>query len=276
MTSTFFKRLFKLTGTIITLYGLSECTYHDLDNLLDCDSNGLSVTITNISHPSSCRTADGSLTVSVLGGNNPYRFRLNGGALLDTEQFNNLSGGTYTVTVVDAQGCQREAATTLQAPDADISFSAVTNPDSGCTTGNGSFTIEGIGSNAPFQYKFSDSFFSSANTFTGLKHGGYQVSVRDASGCVLTTSVTISKAESGLSYSAEIADIIKNNCAVSQCHISGAQSPDLSAYKGVKNNSALVKSLTTSKFMPPAGSKALTAEQISKIACWVEDGAKQN
>jgi hypothetical protein len=276
MTHTITKRLFKVTTTIITLYCLSECTYHDLNNLVDCSSNSILATVTDISNPTSCSASNGSFTVSVLGGKDPYHFRLNGGALLDNEQFSDLTGGTYTVTVVDAQGCQGEVATTLQAPDADISFTAVTIPDSGCTKGNGSFTIQGIGSNAPFQYKFSETSFSSANTFTGLKHGGYQVSVRDASGCVIIASVSISKAESGVSYAAEISDIIKNNCAVSQCHISGAQSPDLSAYKGVKNNSASVKSLTTSKFMPPSGSQALTAEQIAKIACWVEDGAKQN
>jgi hypothetical protein len=276
MTRTITKRFFKVTTTIITLYCLSECTYHDLNNLVDCSSNSLLLTVADTSNPTSCSAFDGSFTVSLLGGKSPYQFRLNGGALVDKGQFNNLTGGAYTVTVVDAQGCQSEVATTLQAPNADISFSAITKPDSGCTKGNGSFTIEGIGSNAPFQYKFSETSFSSANTFTGLKHGGYQVSVRDASGCVITASVTISKAESGVSYSTEIADIIKNNCAVSQCHISGGQSPDLSAYKGVKNNAASVKSLTTSKFMPPSGSQALTAEQIAKIACWVDDGAKQN
>ncbi len=34
-----------------------------------------------------------------------------------------------------------------------------------------------------------------------------------------------------------------------------------------------VKERTANKSMPPAGKTALTAEQIAKIACWVEDGA---
>lgn len=38
----------------------------------------------------------------------------------------------------------------------------------------------------------------------------------------------------------------------------------------------VLKERTTNKSMPPTGKTALTADQIAKIACWVEDGAANN
>jgi hypothetical protein len=266
----------RLSINILLFCSLSQCTYHDLNNLVDCGSNSLLVIVEEVDIPTTCSASDGSIKVAAKGGEQPYAFRLNGGDLQEDVQFRDLNGGQYTITVIDSRGCTNEVVTTLQSPDADISFSTSTISDSGCAIGNGSFTIEATGKNSPFQYKFDENAFSSDNTFTGLQHGGYQVTIQDASGCVTTASVIIAKAASNISYAGEIADIIKNSCAVSRCHISGAQTPDLSAYKAVKNYAVSIKSLTTNKFMPPSGSPALTAEQIMKIACWVDDGAKQN
>lgn len=55
--------------------------------------------------------ANGSITLTVNGGTPPYTYLWNSGAT--TQNRTNLSAGTYTVTVTDAQGCQISKSATL-------------------------------------------------------------------------------------------------------------------------------------------------------------------
>lgn len=52
-----------------------------------------------------CGTDNGSITVTASGGEEPYAYRLNGGAAQSGQVFSSLSPGTYTVTVEDQTGC---------------------------------------------------------------------------------------------------------------------------------------------------------------------------
>lgn len=57
-----------------------------------------------------CGDANGSITAQVLsGGTAPFQYSLNGGALSDQNQFENLAAGTYTIAVTDASGCSVSA-----------------------------------------------------------------------------------------------------------------------------------------------------------------------
>ena len=49
---------------------------------------------------------NGTITVSGSGGTPPYRFKLNNGAYTTNTVFTNLAPGTYTVGVIDANGCK--------------------------------------------------------------------------------------------------------------------------------------------------------------------------
>ena len=53
----------------------------------------------------SCSAGNGSIIASVLGGNTPYSYSLNGGPSTTNNSFNSLSNGNYTVDVVDNSGC---------------------------------------------------------------------------------------------------------------------------------------------------------------------------
>ncbi|MBL0052100.1 MAG: hypothetical protein IPP29_11620 [Bacteroidetes bacterium] len=58
--------------------------------------------------------SDGSIDVTATGGTTPYTYLWNDG---DTnEDRTNLTAGTYTVTVTDANGCTEEATFTINEP----------------------------------------------------------------------------------------------------------------------------------------------------------------
>lgn len=53
----------------------------------------------------SCVSATGSITANGTGGTLPYTYSINGGAYTGTNIFNNLTPGTYAVSVMDGTGC---------------------------------------------------------------------------------------------------------------------------------------------------------------------------
>jgi hypothetical protein len=56
---------------------------------------------------------DGSITVEAEGGTTPYQYILDNGTPQNEGLFNNLAGGDYLVTVVDANGCSWEILVTV-------------------------------------------------------------------------------------------------------------------------------------------------------------------
>ncbi|MEP2278699.1 SprB repeat-containing protein, partial [Maribacter sp.] len=63
-------------------------------------------TITRASGPGA---NDGSISVAVQGGTPPYTYVIDGGTPQDTNVFNNLSEGTYEITITDSVGCMEPA-----------------------------------------------------------------------------------------------------------------------------------------------------------------------
>ncbi len=76
-----------------------------------------------------------------------------------------------------------------------------------------------------------------------------------------------------ISYSADVAPIIQQNCAVSGCH-ADIQSPILNTVADIQNNATNIVVRVENGTMPPIG--PLTEEQVQKISCWVEQGALDN
>lgn len=61
-----------------------------------------------------------------------------------------------------------------------------------CSNNTGSITVTATGGAAPIQYSMNGGAFQSSNIFNGLSQGNYTISVRDNSGCVISTSATVS------------------------------------------------------------------------------------
>jgi gliding motility-associated-like protein len=117
-------------------------TYNILvrDNAADQCPATVSVTINNANTPilatvtssnATCANNDGFITVSgISGGVGPYTFQLDGNpvTLATGGRINNLAGGNYIVSVVDAQSCQRDFPVTVVFPGFVVTTTPVVTP----------------------------------------------------------------------------------------------------------------------------------------------------
>ena len=100
------------------------------------------------------------------------------------------NGGTYDVTVTDANGCENTAQTTVTisaGPSLTISGNDISC--FGDTDGDAEVVATGDG---PFSYSWSPSGGTGAIA-TGLGQGGYTVLVTDNNGCTSTENITINE-----------------------------------------------------------------------------------
>lgn len=239
----------------------------------DCSASDLAVTFVKVD-PESCTLVNGSITVTATGGKAAYTYALNAGNFGTNATFSNLSGGDYVVRVKDKNGCVVETdEIQLRIPGSDLTATVSTEPDTECVDNNGTITVNAAGGTAPYEYKLNNQAFGSSATFNALSAGNHTVTVKDAAGCQFPKAVTVQRGDTGTSLTADIMPIIETKCAVNGCH-NGSQSPNLSTKASVVSNAAAIKTQTQSGAMPKEGS--ITAAQKALIACWVDDGAKNN
>lgn len=134
---------------------------------------------------------NGSVIATATGGTGAYTYNLNGGVYGNTSNFNNLSAGTYTVGVQDANGCVQTFQTTVVEPT-QIVASAVSTPSTGS---NGTVTVSATGGNMPYTYSINGINFYSGVLFSNLAPGTYTVSVKDVNGCIGTVQVTVEETQ---------------------------------------------------------------------------------
>lgn len=253
------------------LYILAGCSSDD--DPVDCEKNGPSINLHQVTGATSCSSSDGSIEVAVNGGKEPYTFLLNGQPVESAGNLGSLSPGVYSVTVRDANLCDASLDNvTIQA--ADFSFTATLEPNTSCLGGTGAVTIDISGDNSPYMFKAADGDFITDNYFPGLSTGNHTFSVKDKNDCIVDLTVTISQGITGTSWTNHVLPIMEKNCAISGCHNGVSRSNNFLEYASAKAHAKAIKSKTQDRSMPFDG--ALTQNQIDLIACWVDDGAPQN
>ncbi|MDV6166885.1 PKD-like domain-containing protein [Flavobacterium sp. DG1-102-2] len=131
--------------------------------------------------------ATGSATVVATGGTGAYTYSWapSGGTAATAT---GLAGGTYTVTVTDANGCTATQSFTITQTPSIVLNGTSTNIS--CFGGaNGAATVSVIGGTAPYIYAWSSG--ATTNMISGLNAGVYTCTVTDANGCTATSSFTI-------------------------------------------------------------------------------------
>lgn len=130
-----------------------------------------------------CNGGTSSVVIGASGGTAPYT-----GLGTFTQ-----SAGTTTYTIADANSCPASAAVTLTQPAA----LTAPNPTSGTITVNGGTTTitQGAptGGVSPYSYSLNTGAFQSSNIFTNVAAGTYTVNIRDANGCTITRSISITQ-----------------------------------------------------------------------------------
>jgi gliding motility-associated-like protein len=147
------------------------------------------ITLTPSSTNSSCGQTNGTASVSASGGIPPYSFLWSNGQAGNS--LTDLSSGTYTVTVSDANNCSKTASVNVNDDNAaTVSISSSTNVS--CFGGNnGTANATVTGGTPAYSYLWTNG--NSTPNATNLQGGTHTITVTDANGCVSSASVTISE-----------------------------------------------------------------------------------
>ena len=133
--------------------------------------------------------ATGSITLSGLtGGVAPYTYLWSNGSTI--ANLKEVTAGTYTVVVTDANGCTSTLSATV--PAAVSLLATATRRNATCAgSATGSIMLAVSGGTAPYSYRWSNG--ATTQNLSGLAAGSYSVTVTDAGGCTGTTTTTITE-----------------------------------------------------------------------------------
>ncbi|MBD3750278.1 MAG: tandem-95 repeat protein [Sphingobacteriales bacterium] len=152
----------------------------------------LSLSATHVDN--SCgNTAIGSIDLSVSGGTAPYSYSWtkDGSAYAGNQQdLTNLPPGTYQVTVTDDNGCTAQ----LSVDILPLTPFVLTGSNTNLTCNSdptGTITLNPSGGVAPYSFTWSDS--SHDQNRTNMSAGSYSVIGKDALGCEISLSFTITE-----------------------------------------------------------------------------------
>lgn len=144
---------------------------------------------------SAANVCDGSVSVTAVGGSAPYTYQWSNGGMITTPTLMNLCIGTYSVTVIDANGCSETSGATV------VVDSTIANPCAGfyvncsnidatsSTACDGSATINIVGGTNPYTVQWSNG--STSLSIGNLCVGNYTVMVQDNNQCTFNWSCTI-------------------------------------------------------------------------------------
>lgn len=130
---------------------------------------------------------NGSVTLTLNGGTAPFTYAWSNGG--NTATISNLTGGEYTASVSDANGCQVVSTATVAEPAPYAAWTIETVSPVCANDATGSATASISGGTAPYNFNWSNG--QNSNTAINLAAGSYGVTVSDQNGCQSNTTVLV-------------------------------------------------------------------------------------
>ena len=170
------------TYTVTVIDG-AGCTASATAEAIAAPSLAISLSATGVT---ACGGADGTATVDILDGLAPFAIAWSTGASATT--VSGLAGGTYGVTVADANGCTESGAVVVsEPPSVSVTVTATPSVCPGDPAGMAAATVSG--GTMPFSYAWNTG--DTGPALSNLPAGSYSVTVTDANGCQDTGEATI-------------------------------------------------------------------------------------
>ncbi|MDA3822463.1 MAG: gliding motility-associated C-terminal domain-containing protein, partial [Bacteroidales bacterium] len=144
---------------------------------------------------STCFTAqEGRIDITGAGGTSTLNYSLNGGTTQLSGEFLNITGGIYTVNIIDANHCQKDTIVELVRPE-EIVYDIVNVVGvTGCTgDSNGEISVIGSGGTGALEYSIDGGLFMTAAAYTGLSAGDYTITIRDDLACTVDSIISITE-----------------------------------------------------------------------------------
>jgi gliding motility-associated-like protein len=137
---------------------------------------------------------DGSIEVVILNGNaGPFSYSLSNQAYTDNNIFTNLAPGIYSITVVNANGCDTIIYVQVSQPaplNADISALEMVSCFGGT---DGETTVFATGGVPDYRYVWTNNPRNNSPRSTNLGAGTYSVTITDQNGCEVLVSSDITE-----------------------------------------------------------------------------------
>ncbi len=155
--------------------GTCATTINDIELLAPTPIN-----ISTLLTPPSCSNSrNGAIRLTTSGGTMPYTHFWNDGINFESRQ--QLSAGSYFVSIVDANNCTFSDTISLSAPE-ELTISTAVVSNISCTPANdGSIVPIITGGTTPYFYEWNNQRFT--NILTNLSEGNYSLTVTDANNC---------------------------------------------------------------------------------------------
>ena len=168
--------------------------------------------------------ANGTITITGSGGTTPYQYALNSGAFASSGAFTGLNAGSYTLHLLDANGCTRDSTINLSQPAVLSATATKTNVTCyGASTGTAQ--VVASGGTSPYTYSWTGTAQTTA-AVTGLTAGTYTVTVSDTKGCSAAATVTLTQPTALAATPTAVAPVCNNTSTGSgSVAVSGGTSP---------------------------------------------------
>ena len=205
------------------------CTYSAPNIVLTSENGPTAIAVTTKNE--SCSLANGEINLGIVtGGTLPYKYNFNGlGFAASSVTYLNLTAGSYSLIVQDANGCSYTAPSIVLSNTSGPTSVAVSTTNSTCNLSNGSILIgSATGGLAPYEYNFNSLGYSTGKSFLNLAASSYTLSVKDANGCIyLSTPILVSNTSGpfDLTLSAIDASCEKKNGEIEITNTSGGIIP---------------------------------------------------
>lgn len=150
----------------------------------------LIVDIVSITEPLCYGDANGQIEAQASGGTAPYNYTWNTNPVQTNAIAVNLKSATYTVSVIDDNGCSAQIDTFLTQPDSLIADAQILGNIICFGDSAGVATAQGIGGIAPYTYVWTPTG-ATTQLIDNLVAGIYKVDVTDDNGCMASDEVEI-------------------------------------------------------------------------------------
>ena len=160
-------------------------------------------------------SSEGSISATVTGGTPDLTFAWSGpnGTSADTPTWSDLTSGTYSVTITDANDCSATAQITLSEPEPLVPAAVTSDAGNGfqisCLGNDGSIDVTIAGGTAPYTTTWTadDGTTYTTEDVADLAAGTYSLLVTDANGCTATLESTLT-APDPIALTATASDVV--------------------------------------------------------------------
>jgi gliding motility-associated-like protein len=163
----------------LTVTDDNNCTISE--SIVINEPDGTSIVYDNLSDVSCHSGNDGAVSLHAEGGTAPYTYQWQDPPGGTQTSVNNLSAGTYFLTVSDQQECESVHEIIISEPDSIYFTTNITDVD--CGTAMGGITVQINGGTAPFAFAWSEGG-SNGPVNSNIPAGSYTLTVTDGNDCI--------------------------------------------------------------------------------------------